>query len=60
VRNLCGDWEPGGAVEVTTVVKVFEVIEDGGAGLGVGLKDTFFGEWFAFDRRKRPSEKSLS
>jgi hypothetical protein len=31
-------------VEATTVVEAFEVIEDGGVGLGLGWEDTFFGE----------------
>jgi hypothetical protein len=41
------------------VVQVFEAIEDGGVGLGLGVEDAFFGEQFAFDRSKEAFGKSV-
>ncbi len=46
-------------MEAATVVEAFEVIEDGGVGLGLGWEDAFFGEQFAFDRSKEAFGKRV-
>ena len=49
-----------GAVDAATVVEAFEVIEDGGVGLGLGLEDAFLREQFVLIEAKRLSAKALS
>jgi hypothetical protein len=50
----------GGAVEATMVVEAFEVIEDGGVGLGLGLEHAFFGSSSLLIEAKRLSARALS